>query len=123
MTTAKAEKFTTDFAVLNKDQMEAFMQSGNLWMKGTESIVKTCVSLTQDAMAKNTEALKSLMGCKTLNELTEAQARLAQQSFEDLLANTSKLSEMTVKVATESLAPINSQIGKTVKKATDSMAA
>jgi phasin family protein len=117
MTTNKAEKFTADATALNKDQMDAFMQSGNLWVRGTEEIVKTYVSLTQEAMEKNSEALKTLMGCKTLNELTETQTKLAQQSFDDLVTNATKISELTVKIATDSLEPINSQFSKTLKKA------
>ncbi len=115
--TTKAEKMTADTAALNKDQMEAFMQSSTLWVRGTEEIVKTCVSLAQEAMEKNSEAMKTLMGCKTLNELTETQTKLAQQSFDDLVNSTTKISELTVKIATDSLEPINSQFGKTLKKA------
>ena len=123
MTTHKAEKFTAEAAFLNKEQMDAFMQCGTLWMKGTEDIVKTCVSLTQDAVEKNTEAVKSLMGCKTLNELTETQTKLVQESFDDLVANATKLSEMSVRLATNSFEPINAQFSKTLKKASDRAAA
>lgn len=116
--TTKTEKMTADATALNKDQMDAFMQSGNLWVRGTEEIVKTCVSLAQEAMEKNSEAMKTLMGCKTLNELTETQTKLAQQSFDDLVTNATKISELTVKIATDSLEPINSQFSKTLKKTT-----
>lgn len=116
-TAHKAEKMTADATALNKDQMDAFMQSGNLWVRGTEEIVKTYVSLAQEAMEKNSEAMKTLMGCKTINELTETQTKLAQQSFDDLVTNATKISELTVKIATDSLEPINSQFTKTMKKA------
>jgi phasin family protein len=120
--THKAEKMTADATALNKDQMDAFMQSGNLWVRGTEEIVKTYVSLAQEAMERNSEALKTLMGCKTLNELTETQAKLAQQSFDDLVTNATRISELTIKVATDSLEPVNSQFAKTLKKSTSAAA-
>ena len=70
---------------------------------------------------------KSLMSCKTLNELTETQTRLAQDSFDNFISNAAKLSEMSVKLATEAFEPINSQMSKTMsksaKKTMDSMAA
>lgn len=121
--TNKAEKITADAAVLGKEQMDAFMQSGNLWMKGSESLIKTYVDLAQSAIEQNTDAVKTLMACKTLNELTEVQAKLTQQSFDALVSNATKLSELSVKVATESLEPIGAQFSKTLKKTTDSVAA
>ncbi|MBI2234014.1 MAG: phasin family protein [Micavibrio aeruginosavorus] len=119
----KAEKLAAEAAFVSKEQMDAFLQCGTLWMKGTEDIVKTCVSLTQDAVEKNTEAVKCLMGCKTLNELTETQTKLVQESFDDLMANATKLSEMSVRLATNSFEPINAQFSKTLKKAADRTAA
>lgn len=118
MTTTKAEKIAADATILSKDQMDAFMKSGNLWMKGTEEIVKTYVSMAQGAIEKNSEAVKTLMGCRTLNELTETQAKLAQQSFDDMVTTATKLSELSVKVATESFEPLNTQFSQTMKKAT-----
>ncbi len=122
-TKEKSEKMTTDAATMSKEQMDAFMQSGNMFMKGAENFMKTYTSLIQDSVEKNSEAVKSLMSCKTLNELTETQTRLAQDSFDNFISNATKLSEMSVKLATEAFEPINSQMGKSMKKTMDSMAA
>ena len=104
-------------------QFEALVKSGNLFMKGSEQIVKTYASLAQESAEKGTDAMKSLMGCKTLSELTAAQTRLAQDAIEDFVANATKLSELTTKVTTDSFEPINDQMTKAMKKASESMAA
>ena len=117
-TTQKFEKLTADAATLGQEQVEAIVQSSTLFFKGAEDIMKACSSLAQEAAQKNAEGLQTLFGCKTLNELTETQNKLAKDSFEGFIAQATKLSELSLKVAKESLEPINAQVAKTVKRAT-----
>lgn len=106
-----------------KDQVEAVMKSGNVFMKGFEDIVKTCVTLAQTSAEKNAQAVKSMMSCKTVTEFTETQNKWVQQNFDDFMSGATRLSELSVKLTTEALEPINDQVGKTIRKATESMAA
>lgn len=124
MTQSKAqyEKMTNDAAANGKEGFDAILKSTNIWMKGSEDLFKTYMSLAQDTAAKNSEALKTLLSCKNLNELTEAQNKLAQESFDGFMAGATKLSELSVKLATEALEPINDQVSKTIRKATDAVA-
>lgn len=117
------DKFANDAASASKESVEAFLKSTNIWVKGTEDLIKTCMSLAQENASKNSEALKTLMGCKTLNELTEVQNKLAQENFDGFMSSATKLSELTVKLTTEALEPINDQVSKSIKKATESVAA
>lgn len=117
------DKFTQDAAVLGQDQMDAIVKSTTIFQKGMEEIVKTVSQIAQDAGEKNAAATKTLFSCKTLNELADAQSKLAQSSYDEFLSNATKLSELSVKVCTETFAPINDQLGKTIKKASDAAAA
>jgi phasin family protein len=117
------EKLAQDSAALGQDQMDAVTKSATIFSKGLEDIIKTCMEIAQEAGEKSATATKSVLACKTLNELTEVQTKLAQASFDEFMSNATKLSEMSVKVATDCLAPINDQVGKTMKKASDTMAA
>lgn len=111
------EKFTQDAASMGQEQVEALVKSGTILAKGMEDILKTCMTIAQSTTEKSQEAAKTMMACKTLNEFTEAQSKLAQDSFEDFMATATKLSELSIKVATDSLEPINDQVGKAMKKA------
>lgn len=117
-TKQKFEKLTADATTMGQEQVEAIVQSSTLFFKGAEDILKTYAALTQETVQKNTESLQTLMGCKTLNELTETQNKLAKDSFEGFIAQATKLSELSLKVAKESFEPINAQVTKTVKRAT-----
>lgn len=121
--TINFEKLTKEAAALNQEQVEALTKAGSAFAKGVEDIVKTYVSLSQTAAEKNAAALQTLLGCKTINDLGAAQTKLAQEQFEDFVAASTKLSELGVKVATDTFEPLTAQANKAVKKATDSLAA
>ena len=118
MTKGKApfDKITQDATKIYQEQQEALVESGRIYAKGMEDVLKFVTSVTQESVEKNTETFKSLLGCKTLQELTEVQSRIAQQNFDDFMASATKLSEMGVKVASEAFEPINDQFSKTISK-------
>lgn len=117
------DKLAQDSAKAGQEQFEAVVQSTNVAMKGFEDIYKTCFSLLQSTADKNSKAVKTLLGCKTLNELTETQNKLLQQNFDDFMSGATKISEISVKVCTDCLEPVNQQLTKNIKKATESVAA
>lgn len=117
------EKISSDAANASRQSVEALMKSSNIMMKGCEQLFKACAEIAQESTERNTEAFKNLMACKTLNELTEAQNRMAQENFDEVMTTCTKLSELTIKLCTEVLEPINDQVTKSFKKATESMAA
>ena len=117
------EKLTSDAAASSKEHLDALAKSGALLSKGSEELIKTYIGLVQNSAEKSSEAVKSLMACKTLNELTETQNKLAQDSFETFMSGFTKLSELTVKLANTSLEPINTQFTKSMKKASEAAAA
>lgn len=117
------DAMSKDANYIVKDGMEAFVKSGKIAAERIQDIMSTCMSLCQDATEKQASAIKTLMACKTINEVTDAQSKLAQQSFDEVMSALTKVTEMSIKLATESLEPINDQMGKAMKKATDKMAA
>ena len=119
----KFDVFAQEASNASREQMEILMKSGNIFFKGAEGVMQTWMSLAQKSAEKNSQALKSMMACKTLNELTEAQSKFAQQNFDEWMNSSAKISEQCVKVLTEALEPINDQFGKVVRKASEAAAA
>lgn len=117
------EKLSSEAANAGKDNMDAWMKSGSIFMKGYEDIMKTWMGMAQKNAEKSGEAVKTLLACKTVNEYAEVQNRLAQEGFDDLMAGATKLSELSVKLVSDGFAPINDQMGRTIKKASDAVAA
>lgn len=117
------DKIAQDAASAGQEQMDAIMKASQIWAKGVEDIIQSCVAIAQEAGEKSQNAAKTIMSCKTLNEFTDAQTKLAQESFDEFMTNATKISEKGVKLCTDAMEPINDSMGKAIKKATDSMAA
>jgi len=94
-----------------------FKASTNLF-KLAEDLNRSWLAFGKKAMETHVAATKELMGVKSLPELLEKQSCYAKSSFDNLMAETSKLSEMTVKVGTEALAPIKERVTETVERFT-----
>lgn len=112
------DQFANEAANAGRENMEAFIKSGTIFAKGLEDIIRTAASLSQTAAEKQAELAKQMMGAKTLNELTAAQNKIAQANFQEFMANATKLSEMSVKILNESIAPISNQMTKGMNRVT-----
>lgn len=117
------EQLTQGGAAMSQDTVDALTKSSMIFAKGMEDIIKTCMDICTEAGEKSQSVAKTAMSCKTLNEFTDFQTKLAQSSYDDFLTNATKISEKTVKLCTEAMAPINDQMGKSMKRASTSMAA
>lgn len=117
------DKIAQDATSFGREGMEAFMKSCAIYTKGCEEMTRKAAEMCQNAAEKQAEYAKQMMGSKTINEFAEAQNKIAQASFDEFMAGATKLSEMGVKVLSESIEPINEQINKGMQKAGKSMAA
>ncbi|MBI1326787.1 MAG: hypothetical protein GC136_04000 [Alphaproteobacteria bacterium] len=120
---SQLDKAAQDAANVSREAMETAMKSGNIFARWVEEASKMCMSVAQETTEKNSEAFKALLSCKTINELTETQNRLAQQNFDSMMSNVTRFSEMSIRAATDCFEPINDQFSKAMKKASDNMAA
>lgn len=117
------EKFKTDATASSKQGFEALVKSGTVFAQGMEQYIKTVTEIVQNSAERQGEAFKQLLTCKTLNEVTETQNKIAQDNFEEVMQAATKLSEVAIKIATEAFEPINEEVNKNVKKASESLAA
>lgn len=120
---SQMDKFAQDGASFGRENVEAFIKSSTIFAKGFEDILRQTVALAQSAAEKQAQYVNQAMSSKTLNEWSEVQNKIAQTNFDDFMAGATKISELSIKVLTESAEPLNDQLGKSIKKASDSMAA
>ena len=97
-------------STLNKDNLEAVVASGNIVAKGVEGFSKEVFALT------SMNAAKAFMGVKTLREAIDLQADLSRSQFDRLMADSTKLAEMSVKVANEAFQPIQARVNVAIEK-------
>ena len=111
-----ALKSYDDFASYNKDAVDAYVKAGNVMSKGFEDLGKTIFAFAQSQAESNVSAAKAMMSAKTLNDLVEIQTDLARSQFDAFVAESTKVSEMSLKVANETVEPIQAQFTVVVEK-------
>ncbi len=122
-TTPQFDKMIKDVIEFNTNCSQACTKSGAIFMKGMEDVMGTMMSLAQEASEKQAGFVKEVMNIKDISELSEIQNRIIKSSFEDFISGATKISEVSVKVLTQSAAPVSEQISKAMQKTTQSMAA
>ena len=117
------DQLIKDSTEFSSQYSEACTKSTSILMKGLEDIVETAMSLIQNSTEKQAKFVKQAMSSKNVNELAEIQNKIAQENFDDFVSGLTKISEMSVKILSDSSEPLNAELNKAVKKATDSIAA
>lgn len=112
-----------ELATFNKGTVEAFVTAGNVAVKGFEQINAEVMAFSKASIEDGIAAAKAVMSAKTLNEFVELQSRFAKTSLDSFLQQSTKLGELSAKVAQESFEPINARVQVAVEKFVKPLAA
>jgi len=112
-----------DFAGFQKDNVDAIVSASNIMAKGFESVSKEMMAFTQAQMEQGVAITKAMLGVKTMRELVDMQSEYTRTTFDTMIAEATKLSEMSVKVANEAMEPISARINATIEKIAKPVAA
>lgn len=120
---SQIDQFSKETIETVKEGSEAVVKASSLAFKGFETYLKEVSTLIQGTAEKNSDALQKIMSYNSLNDFAEAQNNLAQETLDEAVSNAAKLSELSVKICSESLQPLNEYFTKTYKKASSKIAA
>ncbi|WP_377809896.1 phasin family protein [Azospirillum sp. A29] len=112
---AKVLKSYDELTVLTKENVDALVKSGTIVAKGAEEAGKQVAAFTQSSLEKSVSNAKALLAVKTIQELVELQKAYTKASLDAFVSESTKLQELTVKVANEALAPLNARVNATVE--------
>lgn len=113
---ATALKAYEELSKFQRENYEAYMAASAIFAKGIETIGKTWASYTQEHMENVAQTAKALLAAKTLREAADLQNDWAKASFDKLVAEGTKVSELSVKVANEAFQPLNARMNVAVEK-------
>jgi phasin family protein len=111
-----AFKSYEDISKFSKENFDAYVAASTAMAKGFETLGKTWMAFTQESLESGAAVAKALLGAKTLREAVDLQTDFAKTSFDKLVGESTKLSEMSVKVANEAFEPINARLNVAVEK-------
>lgn len=117
------DKAAQDAASFGRENTEVMLKFGQTFAKGFEEIMRESAAIAQTSAEKQAHFIKQALSTKTLNEWAEVQNKMAQANFDDFMEGATKISELSVKLFTESFEPFNSQMNEIMKKAGSGMSA
>jgi len=111
-----------DILSFSKDNIDALVKSSTILARGLQDLSKSIVSLTQAQIDESVAASKALATAKTLKEVIDLSSSLAKTNFDKLVSESTKLQQLTTKLAEEASAPINSRVEAAVARVTKTAA-
>ncbi|HEX7930963.1 MAG TPA: phasin family protein, partial [Sphingomicrobium sp.] len=113
---AKSSKLAEEAVEFNKANVEALVESGKIAAKGIESLGQEGVTFARKSFEDTTAALKGYTAVKSPTEFFKLYAENSKKAFDAAVAQTSKTSELFVKLTNDSFAPISNRVSVITSK-------
>jgi phasin family protein len=98
MTNDQMQKFS-------KDNMDMATASFGAWTKNAQAIASEFADYSKKSFEESTAALEKLMGAKSLEKAMEVQSEYLKSSYEEFVAQSTKLGELYAGLAKEAYKP------------------
>lgn len=106
---AKSQKAAEELTDLAKANVEAFVEAGKIAAKGARTIGQDVLATGREGIEQASDAVKTLAEAKSPTEFFQIQSELARASFDRMVAESSKLTERMVKLAGETVEPLQTR--------------
>ncbi|HET6524008.1 phasin family protein [Sphingopyxis sp.] len=113
---AKSSKLAEEAVEFNKANLEALVESGKIAAKGIETLGQEGVTFARKSFEDTTAALKGYTAVKTPADFFKLYAENSKKAFDAAVAQTSKTSELVVKLTNDSFAPISNRVSVITSK-------
>ena len=94
-----------DLASFGRENIEAAVKANAAVSAGIEAIGQEVMIYARTALKTASETAHGLLSARTLEDVVRLQTDLAKRNFDGLVAGSVKLSEISVSLASEALAP------------------
>jgi phasin family protein len=112
----KAMKTAEEFVAFNQGNVEAIVKSGQIWASGVQDLSKHFAAAAKASMDEGMAAFKALTAVKSLKDAIELQTSFARSALEKTMAESGKLTDASIKLTEQTLAPITARVTVAVEK-------
>lgn len=113
---SKTSKIAEEAVEFNKANLEAIVEAGKIAAKNLEVLGQEGVTYARKSFEDTTAALKGYTAVKTPADFFKLYAENSKKAFDAAVAQTSKTSELVVKMANDSFAPISNRVSVITSK-------
>ena len=103
---------TDQMQKMSKDSMDMAMASFGTWTKNAQAIATEVADYSKKSFEGSAAAWEKLMGAKSLEKAMEVQSEYLKSSYEDFVAQSTKLSELCTDLAKEAYKPFEGVMAK-----------
>ena len=96
---------TDQMQKMSKDSMDMAMASFGTWTKNAQAIATEVADYSKKSFEGSAAAWEKLMGAKSLEKAMEVQSEYLKSSYEDFVAQSTKLGELYAGLAKEAYKP------------------
>jgi phasin family protein len=118
-----ATKNVDELVAFAKGNVDAVFASAAIFAQGTEQLTRAWFALQHGAAEQAAEATRSLFAAKTLRQVVDLQSTYTKTAFDGFVAESSKLSELGLKVTNDAVAPIAARVNVAVETLSKPLAA
>jgi phasin family protein len=112
----KAMKTAEELVAFSQGNVEALVKSGQIWAAGVQDIGKQMAANAQASFDETMTTFKAFSSVKSLKDAFDLQANLARATMEKTLAESGRLTDASLKLTEQTLAPITARVSLAVEK-------
>lgn len=113
---AKAMKTTEELVAFGQGNVEAFVKAGQIFAAGLQDLSRQVAANTQATVEETVSTARALSGVKSVKEAVDLQTGFARSLLEKTIAETGKLTDASLKLTEQSIAPITARVTLAVEK-------
>jgi phasin family protein len=111
----KAMKTAEEMMSFSQGNMEALVKASQIYATGFQDISKHLAASSKASIEESVAFTKSLLGVKSVKEAVDLQTGFAKSSIEKAVAETNKITDASVKLAEQAVAPLTARIALAVE--------
>lgn len=113
---SKTSKLAEEAVEFNKANVEAIVEAGKIAAKNIQTLGQEGVTFARKSFEDTSAAMKGYTAVKSPTEFFKLYAENSKKAFDAAVAQTSKTSELFVKMSNESFAPISNRVSVVTSK-------
>jgi phasin family protein len=112
----KVMKTAEELVAFGQGNFEAFVKSGQIWAAGVQDLSKQVAATAQASMDETVSTIKAMSGVKSLKDAIDLQSNFARAAMEKTLAESGRLTDASLRLTEQALAPITARVTLAVEK-------
>jgi phasin family protein len=112
----KAVKSSEELIAFSQANVEAFIKASKIFATGLQDISKDVAASNRASIEESVTFTKSLLGVKSVKEAVDLQSSYARSAIEKVVSETNKVTDASVKLAEQAIAPLTARLTVAVEK-------